>query len=122
MFISLMTEQTETMEIKMNMRNINVITALSVPDKTVSDDFLNAVLSNCTTSIVFPVPKKCSPELLPYNFNMAAVGAMKKGMSMSLFYSPGNTVASEQACAGKTNLTAEFISAVVGNNKRGEEQ
>ncbi|EHX09640.1 hypothetical protein ECDEC11B_5379 [Escherichia coli DEC11B] len=28
-----MTEQTETTEIKMNMRNINVITALSVPVK-----------------------------------------------------------------------------------------
>ncbi|MEI1604797.1 conjugal transfer protein TrbD, partial [Escherichia coli] len=38
MFIFLMTEQTETTEIKMNMRNINVITALSVPGKTVSDD------------------------------------------------------------------------------------
>ena len=45
MFISLMTEQSETTEIKMNMRNINVITALSVPGKTVSDDFMHAVLS-----------------------------------------------------------------------------
>ncbi len=27
----------------MNMRNINVITALSVPGKTVSDDFMHAV-------------------------------------------------------------------------------
>lgn len=27
------------------MRNINVITALSVPGKTVSDDFMHAVLS-----------------------------------------------------------------------------
>lgn len=44
MFISLMTGQTETTEIKMNMRNI--ITARSVPDKSVSDDFMNAVLSN----------------------------------------------------------------------------
>lgn len=34
MFISLMTEQSETTEIKMNMRNINVIAALSVPGKT----------------------------------------------------------------------------------------
>lgn len=33
MFISLMTEQTEATEIKMNMRNINVITARVVPDK-----------------------------------------------------------------------------------------
>ncbi len=29
----------------MNMRNINVITALSVPGKTVSDDFMHAVLN-----------------------------------------------------------------------------
>lgn len=32
MFISLMTEQTETTEIKMNMRNIHVITARAVPE------------------------------------------------------------------------------------------
>ncbi len=38
----------------MNMRNINVITALSVPGKTVSDDFMHAVLSNCATRIVLP--------------------------------------------------------------------
>ena len=37
MFISLMTEQTEATEIKMNMRNINIITARSVPDKSVWD-------------------------------------------------------------------------------------
>ncbi|HFO6255846.1 TPA: DUF2689 domain-containing protein, partial [Escherichia coli] len=49
MLISLITEQTETTEIKMNMRNIHVITALSVPDKRISDDFMHAVLSNCTT-------------------------------------------------------------------------
>lgn len=54
MFISLITEQTETTEIKMNMRNINVITARAVPGKTVSDDFMHAVLSNCTTKIVLP--------------------------------------------------------------------
>ncbi|EFU7442762.1 conjugal transfer protein TrbD, partial [Escherichia coli] len=58
MFISLMTEQSETTEIKMNIRNINVITALSVPGKTVSDDFMHAVLSNCTTRIVLPAPKE----------------------------------------------------------------
>ncbi len=62
----------------MNMRNINVITALSVPGKTVSDDFMHAVLSNCTTRIVLPAPKKFSSESLPHNFNMAAVGVMKK--------------------------------------------
>ncbi len=67
MFISLMTEQTEATEIKMNMRNINVITALSVPDKTVSDDFMNAVLSNCVTKIALPAPEKFSPESLPDN-------------------------------------------------------
>ncbi|HEF0789341.1 TPA: conjugal transfer protein TrbD, partial [Escherichia coli] len=27
-----------------------------------------------------------------------------------------------QPCAGKTNLTAELISAVVGSNKKGEGQ
>ncbi|EGY0343129.1 conjugal transfer protein TrbD [Escherichia coli] len=122
MFIFLMTEQTETTEIKMNMRNINVITALSVPGKTVSDDFMHAVLSNCATRIVLPAPEKFGSESLPDNFNMTAVGVMKKGMSMSLFSSPGNTVVFGQPCAGKTNLTAELISAVVENNKKGEGQ
>ncbi|HBC8601967.1 TPA: conjugal transfer protein TrbD [Escherichia coli] len=117
-----MTEQTETTEIKMNMRNINVITALSVPGKTVSDDFIHAVLSNCATRIVLPAPEKFGSESLPHNFNMAAVSVMKKGMSMSLFSSPGNTVVSGHPCAGKTNLTAELISAVVGSNKKGEGQ
>ena len=118
MFISLMTGQTETTEIKMNMRNI--ITARSVPDKSVSDDFMNAVLSNCTTRIVLPALKEFGSESLPHNFNMAAVGVMKKGMSMSLFSSPGNTVVSGQPCAGKTNLTVELISAVVESNNKGE--
>ena len=122
MFISLMTEQTEATEIKMNMRNINIITARSVPYKSVSDNFMNAVLSNCTTRIVLPALKEFGSESLPHNFNMAAVGVMKKGMSMSLFSSPGNTVVSGHPCAGKTNLTAELISAVVGNNKKGEGQ
>lgn len=76
----------------MNMRNINVITARAVPDKNVSDDFMHAVLSNCTTKIVLPAPEKFRPESLPHNFNMAAVGVMKKGMSMSLFSSPGHIV------------------------------
>ncbi|SPX55269.1 conjugal transfer protein TrbD [Klebsiella pneumoniae] len=89
MFISLMTGQTETTEIKMNMRNINIITARSVSDKSVSDDFMNAVLSNCTTRIVLPALKEFGSESLPHNFNMAAVGVMKKGMSMSLFFFSG---------------------------------
>ncbi|EIN2672038.1 conjugal transfer protein TrbD [Escherichia coli] len=71
-----MTEQTETTEIKMNMRNINVITALSVPGKTVSDDFMHAVFSNCATRIVLPAPEKFGSESLPDNFNMTAVGVM----------------------------------------------
>ncbi|ENE3041420.1 conjugal transfer protein TrbD, partial [Escherichia coli] len=54
----------------MNMRNINVITARVVPDKNVSDDFMHAVLSNCTTKIVLPAPKVFSSESLPHNFNM----------------------------------------------------
>lgn len=86
---------------KMNMCNINVITARSVPDKSVSDDFMNAVLGNCTTRIVLPAPKKFDYESLSHNFNMAAVGVMKKGMSMNLFSSPGNTVVFGQPCAGK---------------------
>ena len=107
----------------MNMRNIHVITARSVPGNTISDDFMHAVLSNCTTRIVLPAPEKFSSESLPHNFNMAAVGVMKKGMAMSLFFPPGNTVVSGQPCAGKINLTAELISAVVGsNNKKGEGQ
>ncbi|EFC2365961.1 conjugal transfer protein TrbD [Escherichia coli] len=122
MLISLITEQTETTEIKMNMRNIHVITARSVPDKRISDDFMHAVLSNCTIRIVLSALEKFSPELLPHNFNMAAVGVMKKGMSMSLFSSPGNTAIFGQTCAGKTNLMAEFISSVVVSNKKGEGQ
>ncbi len=106
----------------MNMCNINVITARAVPDKRVSDDFIHAVLSNCTTKRVLPAPKKFSLESLPRKFNMAAVGVMKKGMSMSLFPSPGNTVVFGPPCAGKTNLTAGLISAVVGSNKKGEGQ
>ncbi len=65
---------------------------------------------------------KSSPESLPHNFNMAAVGVMKKDMSMSLFSSPGYIVVVGQTCAGKAELTAELISAVVGNNKKGEGQ
>ncbi|ELQ3006450.1 DUF2689 domain-containing protein, partial [Escherichia coli] len=58
MLISLITEQTDTTEIKMNMRNIHVITALSAPDKRISDDFMHAVLRNCTTGIVLPSQEK----------------------------------------------------------------
>ncbi|EOY8347203.1 conjugal transfer protein TrbD [Escherichia albertii] len=104
----------------MNARNINVVTARSVLNKTKLDDFTHAVLSNCTTRIFLSVPKKFTPESLPHNFNMAAVGAMKNGMSKSLFSSPGNTVVFGQPCAGKMNLMVEFISSVVGNNKKGE--
>lgn len=84
------------------MRNIHVITALSVPGKTVSDDFIHAVLSNCATRIVLPAPKEFSPESLPRKFNMAAVGVMKKGMSMSLFSSPGHIVVAGQSGGGKS--------------------
>lgn len=76
MLISLITEQTETTEIKMNMRNIHVITALFVPDKRISDDFMHAVLSNCTTGVL-PAPEKFGSESLPDNFTMTAVGVMK---------------------------------------------
>ncbi|MFP1464109.1 conjugal transfer protein TrbD [Escherichia coli] len=105
----------------MNMRNIHVLSS-SVPDKRISDDFMHAVLSNCTIRIVLSALEKFSPELLPHNFDLAAVGVMKKGMSMSLFSSPGNTAIFGQTCAGKTNLMAEFISSVVVSNKKGEGQ
>lgn len=59
-----------------------------------------------------------TPESLPLNFNMAAVGVMKNGMSKSLFSSSGNTAVFGQPGAGKTNLMVEFISSVVGNNKK----
>ncbi|EMK0177159.1 conjugal transfer protein TrbD [Escherichia coli] len=72
-----MTEQTETTEIKMNVRNINVVTARSVLNKTRLDNFTHAVLSNCTTGIFLSVPKKFTPESLLHNFNIAAVGVMK---------------------------------------------
>ncbi len=92
----------------MNMRNIN-ITALSVPGKTVSDDFMHAVLSNCTTRIVLPAPKEFSSESLPHNFNMAAVGVMKKGMSMRLFSSPGHIVVCGKPGDGKSVPVEELI-------------
>lgn len=117
MFISLMTEQTEATEIKMNMRNINIITARSVPDKSVSDDFMNAVLSNCTTKIVLPAPKLFSSESLPHNFNMAAVGVMKKGMSMSLFSSPGYIVVAGQSGGGKSASVKELIDRIIQKYK-----
>ncbi|HBA7074311.1 TPA: conjugal transfer protein TrbD [Escherichia coli] len=117
MFISLITEQTETAEIKMNMRNINVITALSVPDKTVSDDFMHAVLSNCTTKIVLPAPDEFSSESLPHKFNNAAVGIMKKGMSVRLFPSPGNIVVAGQPGGGKSVPVEELIDRIIRKYK-----
>ncbi|EJR1734735.1 conjugal transfer protein TrbD [Salmonella enterica] len=105
----------------MNMRNADIITARPVPDKTVSDDFLHAVISNCTTRIQIPAPKKLSPELLPCHFNMAAAGVMKKGMSMNMFSSPGNTVFIGQPGAGKTKPPVELIPDVTGIYKKGEE-
>ncbi|EFR1030258.1 DUF2689 domain-containing protein [Escherichia coli] len=112
-----MTEQTETTEIKMNMRNINVITALSVPGKTVSDDFIHAVLSNCATRIVLPAPEKFGSDSLPDNFNMAAVGVMKKGMSMRLFSSPGNIVVAGQSGGGKSVPVKELIDRIIQKYK-----
>ncbi|HFP0552542.1 TPA: conjugal transfer protein TrbD [Escherichia coli] len=101
----------------MNMRNIHVITALSVPDKRISDDFMHAVLSNCTTGIVLPSQEKFSPELLPRNFNMAAVGVMKKGMSMSLFSSPGHIVVAGQSGGGKSVPVKELIDRIIQKYK-----
>ncbi|EAM8273390.1 conjugal transfer protein TrbD [Salmonella enterica] len=112
-----MTEQTETTEIKMNMRNIHVITARAVPDKTVSDDFMRAVLSNCTTRMVLPAPKEFSPESLPRKFNMATVGVMKKGMSMSLFSSPGHIVVAGQSGGRKSVPVKELIDRLIQKYK-----
>ena len=101
----------------MNMRNIHVITARSVPDKRISDDFMHAVLRNCTTGIELPSQEKFSPELLPRNFNMAAVGVMKKGMSMSLFSSPGHIVVAGQSGGGKSVPVKELIDRIIQKYK-----
>ncbi|ENP2200443.1 conjugal transfer protein TrbD [Salmonella enterica] len=101
----------------MNMRNINVITACSVPDKTVSDDFMHAVFSNCVTRINLSEPKKFIPESLPNNFNMAAVGVMMKGMSMSLFSSPGHIVVAGQSGGGKSVPVKELIDRIIQKYK-----
>ncbi|ELJ4034433.1 conjugal transfer protein TrbD [Escherichia coli] len=85
MFISMMTEQSEITEIKMNMRNINII--------------------------------KNSPESLPHNFNMAAVGVMKKGMSMSLFSSPGHIVVAGQSGGGKCVPVKELTDRIIQKYK-----
>ncbi|HAH2030688.1 TPA: DUF2689 domain-containing protein [Escherichia coli] len=86
----------------MNMRNINVITARSVPDKTVSDDFKHAVISNCATKIILSEAKKFIPESLPHNFNIAAAGIVKKGMSAD------------------ATLMSDLISAFRHESKKGE--
>ena len=85
MFISLMTEQSEITEIKMNMRNLNII--------------------------------KSSPQSLPNNFNIAAVGLMKKGMSMSLFSSPGHIVVAGQSGGGKSVPVKELIDRIIHKYK-----
>ncbi|MFL9202177.1 conjugal transfer protein TrbD [Escherichia coli] len=101
----------------MNMRNINVLTARSVPDKTESDDFIHAVLSNCATRIILSEPKKFSPESLPDNFNMADVGVMEKGMSMSLFSSPGHIVVAGQSGGGKCVPVKELTDRIIQKYK-----
>ena len=101
----------------MNMCNINVITARAVPDKRVSDDFIHAVLSNCTTKRVLPAPKKFSLESLPRKFNMAAVGVMKEGMSMRLFSSPGHIVVAGQSGGGKSVPVKELIDRIIQKYK-----
>lgn len=92
----------------MNMRNINVITARSVPDKSVSDDFMHAVLSNCTTRIVLPAPKEFSSESLPHNFNMAAAFNMKQTVD-AFFDSASQKQLSE---AQSKALSARFNTAL----------
>ncbi|ENH0078641.1 conjugal transfer protein TrbD, partial [Escherichia coli] len=85
--------------------------------KTVSDDFIHAVLSNCATRIVLPAPEKFGSESLPDNFNMAAVGVMKKGMSMSLFSSPGHIVVAGQSGGGKSVPVKELIDRIIQKYK-----
>ncbi len=79
--------------------------------------FMHAVLSNCTTRIVLPAPKEFSSESLPHNFNMAAVGVMKKGMSMSLFSSPGHIVVAGQSGGGKSVPVKEQIDRIIQKYK-----
>ncbi|HCP8550567.1 TPA: conjugal transfer protein TrbD [Escherichia coli] len=86
----------------MNMRNINVLTALSVPGKTVLDNFINSVLSNGTTKIVLPAPKNFRPESVPNNFNIASVSIVEKGMSAD------------------ATLISDLISAFRHESKKGE--
>ncbi|EDZ5934265.1 conjugal transfer protein TrbD [Salmonella enterica subsp. enterica serovar Chandans] len=104
----------------MNIRNV-ICNVISVPGEPVQDDFVKSVISNCTTRIQLPAPKKSSPELLPCHFNMAAAGVMKKGMSMNMFSSPGNTVFIGQPGAGKTKPPVGLMPDVTGIYKKGEE-
>ncbi|STM76382.1 conjugal transfer protein TrbD [Escherichia coli] len=69
------------------------------------------------TKIVLPAPEKFSPESLPHNFNMAAVGVMKKGMSMSLFSSPGHIVVAGQSGGGKSVPVKKLIDRIIQKYK-----
>ncbi|PAL45665.1 conjugal transfer protein TrbD [Escherichia coli] len=60
---------------------------------------------------------KSSPESLPHNFNMAAVGVMKKGMSMRLFSSPGHIVVAGQSGGGKSVPAKELIDRIIQKYK-----
>ena len=64
-----------------------------------------------------PAPKVFSSESLPHNFNMAAVGVMKKGMSMSLFSSPGHIVVAGQSGGGKSVPVKELIDRIIQKYK-----
>lgn len=89
----------------MNMRNINVITALSVPGKTLSDDFIHAVLSNCTTKIVLPAPEKFGSGSLPHNFNMACRRDEEGNVDAFIFFSGAycgcRTIRWRKICSGE---------------------
>ncbi|EIM1655067.1 conjugal transfer protein TrbD [Salmonella enterica] len=78
---------------------------------------MRAVLSNCTTRMVLLAPKEFSPESLPRKFNMATVGVMKKGMSMSLFSSPGHIVVAGQSGGGKSVPVKELIDRLIQKYK-----
>ena len=48
---------------------------------------------------------------------MAAVGVMKKGMSMSLFSSPGHIVVAGQSGGGKSPPVKELIDRIIQKYK-----
>ena len=112
----------------MNMRNINVITALSVPGKTVSDDFMHAVLSNCATRIVLPAPEKfgsdccrCDEEFRnirnPSMNKLVSDGSVKK-INYPVLYESGITPPLCEVSAPEPDAGGKRIVAYVYKSSR----